>query len=71
MKRILIVAVASLLAAGRASAADLPVRTGPAPAYYPVATVYDWGGGYIGINGGYAFGQSEWSDPFNPSGNQR
>jgi hypothetical protein len=31
-----------------------------APAYYPVATVYDWGGGYIGINGGYAFGQSEW-----------
>jgi opacity protein-like surface antigen len=60
MKRILIVAVASLLAAGRASAADLPVRTGPAPAYYPVATIYDWGGGYIGINGGYAFGQSNW-----------
>ena len=70
MKRIFIVAVASLIAASRASAADLPVRTGPAPAYYPVATIYDWGGGYIGINGGYAFGQSEWSsDPFNPSGN--
>src|SRR5689334_1665770 len=68
MKRILIVAVASLLAASRASAADLPVP-GPAPAYYPVAAVYDWGGGYIGINGGYAFGQSEWSDPLNPSGN--
>ena len=69
MKRFLIVAVASLLAASRASAADLPVRTGPPPAYYPVATVYDWGGGYIGINGGYAFGQSEWgSDPFNRSG---
>jgi outer membrane immunogenic protein len=34
-----------------------------------VATVYDWGGGYIGINGGYASGQSEWgSDPINPSG---
>jgi outer membrane immunogenic protein len=32
--------------------------------------IYDWGGGYIGINGGYAFGQSEWgSDPLNPSGN--
>ncbi|MFZ0151433.1 MAG: outer membrane beta-barrel protein [Xanthobacteraceae bacterium] len=68
MKRILIVAVASLLAAGRASAADLPVRTGPAPAYYPVATIYDWGGGYIGINGGYAFGQSNWYDAANPSG---
>jgi outer membrane immunogenic protein len=42
---------------------------GPAPAYYPVAAVYDWGGSYIGINGGYAFGQSEWSDTLNPSGN--
>jgi len=30
---------------------------------------YDWGGGYIGINGGYAFGQSDWgADPLNPSG---
>jgi len=69
MNRILIVAMASLLAASHALAADLPVRPGPAPAYYPVTTVYDWGGGYIGINGGYAFGQSEWgSDPLNPSG---
>ena len=68
MKRILFFAVASLLAASRSSAADLPVRPGP-PAYYPVAVVYDWGGGYVGINGGYAFGQSEWgSDPRNPSG---
>jgi hypothetical protein len=34
-----------------------------------VRCVYDWGGGYIGINGGYSFGQSEFgSDPFNPSG---
>src|SRR6516164_7633963 len=66
MRRISIVAVAVMIAASRVSAADLPVR--PAPAYYPVATVYDWGGGYIGINGGYAFGQSEWgSDPLNPS----
>ena len=69
MKRILIMAVASLFAASRALAADLPVPAGPAPAYYPVATVYDWGGGYIGINGGYAFGQSQWSDALNPSGN--
>ena len=73
MNRILIVARASLLmalllTASRAWAADLPVPAGPVPAYYPVAAVYDWGGGYIGINGGYAFGKSEWSDPFNPSG---
>ena len=71
MKRILIgavlVPVASLFAVSHARAADLPVPAAP-PAYYPVATVYDWGGGYIGINGGYAFGQSEWgSDPLNPS----
>jgi outer membrane immunogenic protein len=70
MNRILVVAVAWIIAASRAFAADLPVRTGPPPAYYPVATIYDWGGGYIGINGGYAFGQSEWgSDPRNPSSN--
>jgi outer membrane immunogenic protein len=68
MNRALILAVTSLVAASRASAADLPVPAGPPPAYYPVATVYDWGGGYIGINGGYGFGQSEWSDPANPSG---
>jgi outer membrane immunogenic protein len=66
MRRILIVGAASMIAASRAIAADLPV---PAPAYYPaVPPVYDWGGGYIGINGGYAFGQSEWgSDSLNPS----
>jgi hypothetical protein len=50
MKRILMVAAASILAACPALAADLPVRT-VAPAYYPVPVVYDWGGGYIGING--------------------
>jgi outer membrane immunogenic protein len=68
MNRILIAATVLLFAASRAFAADLPVPVGP-PAYYPVATVYDWSGAYIGINGGYAFGQSEWgSDPLNPSG---
>src|SRR5262249_955301 len=67
MRGILIAAAASMIAAGSALAADLPVAR-PAPAYYPVATVYDWGGGYFGINGGYAFGQSDWSDPGNPSG---
>jgi outer membrane immunogenic protein len=62
-----VVGAALLFAASRASAADLPLP-GPAPAYYPVATVYDWGGAYFGINGGYGFGQSQWgSDPLNPS----
>ncbi|MGN6750575.1 MAG: outer membrane protein [Xanthobacteraceae bacterium] len=74
MQRIVIAAIssiflASILAASRVTAADLPVRT-EAPAYYPaVAPIYDWGGGYIGINGGYAFGQSQWgADALNPSG---
>jgi outer membrane immunogenic protein len=62
MNRLLVVAMTLLIAASRASAADLPVPARPAPAYYPVTTVYDWGGGYIGVNGGYAFGQSEWTD---------
>jgi len=74
MQRIVIAAISSIVAvlifaASRAVAADLPVRT-EAPAYYPaVAPIYDWGGAYIGINGGYAFGQSQWgSDALNPSG---
>ena len=63
------IAMASIFAASRARAADLPVRT-EAPAYYPaVPPIYDWGGGYIGVNGGYAFGQSQWgADALNPSG---
>jgi len=38
-------------------------------AYIPaVAPVYNWGGIYWGINGGYGFGTSEWTDPANSSG---
>jgi outer membrane immunogenic protein len=33
-----------------------------------VAPVYNWGGIYYGINGGYGFGKSEWTDPNNISG---
>jgi hypothetical protein len=55
----MVVGAALLLAAGRALAADLPVPAAPRPAYYRVATVYDWGGAYFGINGGYGFGQSQ------------
>jgi outer membrane immunogenic protein len=63
MKRILIAGAIALFAAGPALAADLPVAPPPpqAPAYVPVvAPVYNWGGIYIGINGGYAFGDSDW-----------
>ena len=68
MKRMLLAGALSLFAATPAAfAADLPA--GPpaqAPAAYVpvVAPVYNWSGIYIGINGGYGFGSTDWS----PSG---
>jgi outer membrane immunogenic protein len=48
-------------AASPAMAADLPVRpTVKAPVYVPQA--YNWSGFYLGINGGYGFGTSSWTD---------
>ena len=64
MKRLLVTATLSIAAAGTALAADLPQ---PAPvqapvAYIPtVAPVYNWGGIYVGINGGWGWGQSSWT----------
>jgi outer membrane immunogenic protein len=59
MKRILVAsaAVASLLTATSALAADLPapVYTKAPPIVVPV---YDWTGFYIGLNGGYSWGNS-------------
>jgi outer membrane immunogenic protein len=73
MKRILITAMLSIAAAGGALAADLPQPMPPpqAPvAYIPtVAPVYNWGGIYVGINGGYAFGNSDWTGGAVSSGN--
>ena len=58
MKKFLLstVAVIGLVAAGAASAADLPSRKGPvmAPVYAPIFT---WTGFYVGANAGYAWGQ--------------
>jgi outer membrane immunogenic protein len=58
MKNFLLASVAALgiVAAGAASAADLPSRKGPveAPLYVPVFT---WTGFYVGANAGYAWGQ--------------
>lgn len=58
----------SIVAGNCALAADLPQPASPPPqapaAYIPtVAPVYNWGGIYFGANGGYGFGNSEWSDP--------
>ena len=55
-----LVAVATVLtASGQALAADLP-QPGLPPAQSP--GVYNWTGLYIGINGGYGTGNSNWSD---------
>ena len=78
MKKFLLSGVAALglIAAGAASAADLPSRKGPvvAPVYVPVFT---WTGCYVGAHVGYAWGTSKQEyagtragvpDPFLPVG---
>jgi outer membrane immunogenic protein len=71
MKRILFAGTLALATCGQALAADLPPAAAPprAPAAYvpAVAPTYNWGGFYIGVNGGGAFGTSNWSDPLNPA----
>ena len=70
MQRILAAVIVLIVAAGRALAADIavpaPVPVAPAAIYAPI---YNWGGIYVGINGGGAFGSSTWTDPGNPVGN--
>jgi outer membrane immunogenic protein len=74
MKRILFAGAVALVAASPALAADLPVAPPPqAPATYvpAVVPVYNWSGVYIGLNGGYGFGNSDWeaSTGFADTGN--
>jgi outer membrane immunogenic protein len=55
-------AVAALIVAGPAGAADLPLK---APA--PVAAVWSWSGFYVGGHGGYGWGHDSFTnlnDPF-------
>jgi outer membrane immunogenic protein len=64
MKRVLFAGAIALSAVAPALAADLPAAPPPqAPAAYVpvVAPVYNWSGVYVGINGGYAFGTTNWS----------
>ena len=73
MKRWFVAGTLVVAAAGQTWAADLPEPPPPPPrapaAYMPaLAPVYNWGGLYYGVNGGYAFGKSEWTDPNNFSG---
>ena len=59
MKRTLMASAATVLAIGaQARAADLPAPTLPAT----VPAVYSWTGVYVGVNGGWADGISNWTN---------
>jgi len=57
MRGLLVAALSVVALAGRAAAADLPVKA-PPPA---PAVSYDWTGFYVGGHVGYAGGSSDWS----------
>ena len=59
----LAIAAACLAVSGiAAQAADMP-RANPVPYYKASEAPFSWTGFYFGINGGYAWGRSSWSDP--------
>jgi outer membrane immunogenic protein len=65
MKRLTLLAIAGLMAAAWASpslAADLPRPAYKAPVYV-APSAFSWTGFYVGINGGYAWGHSDWNNP--------
>jgi len=69
MKRLTLTACAGLLAVAMAtpsSAADLPRPAYKAPLYSP--TVFSWSGFYIGLNGGYGWGNSNWTNVLGTTG---
>ena len=64
MKRVLVTALGLLATAsliGSANAADLPRRGQPAPMAPIYSPVYNWTGPYVGLNGGWGWGDSSWT----------
>jgi len=57
-KALLIGAALSVALSASAFAADLPSRKAAPPAYAPPPPLATWGGFYVGLNAGYAFGAS-------------
>ncbi len=63
VKRTLVAGVLLLAGVAGAAAADMPVPQAapvPPPIYRP--GFFDWSGVYVGVNAGYGFGQSAWTD---------
>ena len=72
MKPIFVAVVALLASVGRVMAADIArcprAETVPAnPCFF--STYYNWSGIYLGVNGGYGFGQSNWTSAGVSTGN--
>ena len=65
MKKFLLASV-GLVAIGTiaASAADIPRRAAPPRQPVVAAPLFTWTGAYVGINGGYGWGRSNFSAPF-------
>lgn len=65
MKAFLVASIALIASANAALAGDLgPTVTGwpfEAPPAYPTTKMYDWSGFYIGLNGGGALGDINWT----------
>lgn len=72
MKRVVLAGLSALAVVtmmGAANAADMPRRQAmPAKAPVYMAPGYNWTGFYAGINGGYAWGSSNWSNPAGSTG---
>ncbi len=62
MKRILFTAALAFATGGTALAADIQLPE-PPPTYFSTFPAYHWSGFYAGVNGGGAFGNSNWMDP--------
>ena len=61
MKSILLATTILVGLSGGAIAAEA-VNTEPAPAPLPVASAYNWSGGYVGLTAGYGWGDSKFHD---------
>ena len=66
IRRIAVAVMASLCSAVPALAADMEIPPAAAPvppnSYYPARPPLSWGGGYFGVNGGYALGSNNWTN---------
>jgi len=63
MKRMLVVAALMFAGVEATLAADIAPPPAPVPptSYFPATAPINWGGFYVGVNGGYGFGTSNWT----------